>query len=509
MKNEHSQLSPTGHFGGKAVWASDQVKYIRDDQGGSSRNPADNVESDDGDDVRDYDENEDTKSEDEQDLNQTEDELNVNEAGRQMTSDEESVASSVKSDDDDSDVEGDEDGPTWGKSSDDLPSFVSGKTAASTLGHHVHRPTPLVNSRENSSVDQAHDDSSEEGSSGSSSESEDDSGDENSQVSDVELSQDAGESGCDDKSVSSEDSACSDESIGLNLDSDDEDDEKEDDGKNSNVGIEVAPEKQVYEDGEQAGNENMGLVKRGSLCIEDLEDIINESPNESDARSDTAAVGMAFSDDEADEPATTAEEEESSVTIATLHGPKRMLSSQMLSALVQAKPGDKSKRLKFSLGGSRKPTVETTVLPDLPLFTLGESAQHSMRMTNVASSDVSSTDEDDELLGEELDECKNSDNEEDAAPVPLLTPPASPIVVHAEGGDTTACEWPSNLTVDSAMTSAIANSRSLSPDSLRKQDEEDEKRVMLSPICQKPTKLDPQTGLTPVLRGISVSFRVH
>lgn len=115
MKNEHSQLSPTGHFGGKAVWASDQVKYIRDDQGGSSRNPADNVESDDGDDVRDYDENEDTKSEDEQDLNQTEDELNVNEAGRQMTSDEESVASSVKSDDDDSDVEGDEDGPTWGK----------------------------------------------------------------------------------------------------------------------------------------------------------------------------------------------------------------------------------------------------------------------------------------------------------------------------------------------------------------------------------------------------------
>lgn len=149
-----------------------------------------------------------------------------------------------------------------------------------------------MNSRENSSVDQAHDDSSEEGSSGSSSESEDDSGDENSQVSDVELSQDAGKSGCDDKSVSSEDSACSDESIGLNLDSDDEDDEKEDDGKNSNVGIEVAPEKQVYEDGEQAGNENMGLVKRGSLCIEDLEDIINESPNESDARSDTAAVGM-------------------------------------------------------------------------------------------------------------------------------------------------------------------------------------------------------------------------
>ena len=56
----------------------------------------------------------------------------------------------------------------------------------------------------------------------------------------------------------------------------------------------------------------------------------------------------------------------------------------------------------------------------------------------------------DRQLGSELDEHDTS-KEREESPVPLLTPPVSPLTVEINGERATACEWPSNLTVDSAM----------------------------------------------------------
>ena len=198
--------------------------------------------------------------------------------------------------------------------------------------------------------------------------------------------------------------------------------------------------------------------------------------------------------------------------------PKRMLSSQMLSAMLKNKDDSpKRQRVKFSnssndlgVSANSRAAPGTTPLPPLPLFSLGEPAHSSFRM-RTDDREVSSSDEDyevetDRQLGEEL-EGKGSDNEQ-SEPVPLLTPPASPLVFHGDQGDTTVCEWPSNLAVDSAYSSAIAETRPLSPVSLQKQEEEEEKRILLSPkLTQKNLPMDPTTGLTPMIRGISVDFK--
>lgn len=156
-----------------------------------------------------------------------------------------------------------------------------------------------------------------------------------------------------------------------------------------------------------------------------------------------------------------------------------------------------------------KPDV---ILPALPLFDLGKPAHSSFQMRNMERQ-VSSSDDDyevaevetDRQLGEELAD-KGSDNEE-SEPVPLLTPPASPLVIHCDKGDTTVCEWPCNLAVDSAYSSAIADTRPLSPVSLQKQEEEEEKRILQSPKYTQEKLPDPSTGLTPKVRGISVGFQ--
>mmetsp|Transcript_29619 Transcript_29619/g.34059 ORF Transcript_29619/g.34059 Transcript_29619/m.34059 type:complete len:557 (-) Transcript_29619:123-1793(-) len=60
----------------------------------------------------------------------------------------------------------------------------------------------------------------------------------------------------------------------------------------------------------------------------------------------------------------------------------------------------------------------------------------------------------------------------DVEPIPLLTPPASPVSFNSVDGQVTICEWPSNLAVDNALTASI-ELRSLSPDSLAKLEEND------------------------------------
>jgi len=82
----------------------------------------------------------------------------------------------------------------------------------------------------------------------------------------------------------------------------------------------------------------------------------------------------------------------------------------------------------------------------------------------------------------------------DCAPVPLLTPPSSPVTSHFcdstcstvahyynDSGATAVCEWPCNLTVDTAITSAISLCP-LSPESIAQEVEEEQRILFLSPM---------------------------
>ena len=120
---------------------------------------------------------------------------------------------------------------------------------------------------------------------------------------------------------------------------------------------------------------------------------------------------------------------------------------------------------------------------------------------------MSISDEDDEeqdrQLGEELRDGEE-ERERESTPIPLLTPPASPLRIDGDEGDTTICEWPSNLTVDSAMV-ATMDLRPPSPANLQSWEQEEEERLMKSEVSPK---LAPEKGfsssLTPMMRGISV-----
>ena len=76
-------------------------------------------------------------------------------------------------------------------------------------------------------------------------------------------------------------------------------------------------------------------------------------------------------------------------------------------------------------------------------------------------------------LAEELSGGMLSPVTLESDPVPFLTPPASPTNADGDKGET-ICEWPSNLVVDSAYSSAI-ELRALSPSSLLKLEVDDKK----------------------------------
>lgn len=127
------------------------------------------------------------------------------------------------------------------------------------------------------------------------------------------------------------------------------------------------------------------------------------------------------------------------------------------------------------------------------------------------SQKVSVTDEDDEeqdrQLGEELREGEE-ERERVTTPIPLLTPPGSPLRVESDdgNGDVTVCEWPSNLAVDSALA-ATKELRPPSPQNLQTWELEEEERLMKS--AESSPKAPPgedafSSSLTPMMRGISV-----
>jgi hypothetical protein len=122
------------------------------------------------------------------------------------------------------------------------------------------------------------------------------------------------------------------------------------------------------------------------------------------------------------------------------------------------------------------------------------------------SQKVSLSDEDDEeqdrQLGEELRDGEE-ERERESTPIPLLTPPASPLRIDDDEGDTTVCEWPSNLAVDSAIV-ATMDLRPPSPENLQTWEQEEEERLMNSQVSPKlVSEKAVSSSLTPMLRGIS------
>lgn len=179
---------------------------------------------------------------------------------------------------------------------------------------------------------------------------------------------------------------------------------------------------------------------------------------------------------------------------------KRVLSSNTLAAL-NAEAGrnvDFVKRMRTTPESYLKP------IDNLPGLSLGLSAMDIIRPLpgrfSLRDSPVFSSDDDgdlDKTLSEELDKSSHSGG--DNSPVPLLTPPQSPLSLPAGTND--LVEWPSNLVVDNAMMSAATSTRPLSPSSLQRLEEEEE--VRLNDAYSHPAE---PSSLTPLLRSIYVGI---
>lgn len=184
---------------------------------------------------------------------------------------------------------------------------------------------------------------------------------------------------------------------------------------------------------------------------------------------------------------------------------KRVLSYNTLFALNADADhnDDDSKRARSNLNGLAASRTAT--------FSLGPPALQESKHTGPLQvirdeSPVISSSDDEELdrqLGEELGHHEEADGSRDNTPVPLLTPPGSPLTIEVDGNTTTVCEWPSNLAVDSAMQ-AVHELRPLSPASLEHFERDEEDRV---PTRQGPAKGSSEaTTLTPMLRSIYVGM---
>lgn len=107
--------------------------------------------------------------------------------------------------------------------------------------------------------------------------------------------------------------------------------------------------------------------------------------------------------------------------------------------------------------------------------------------------------EHDKQLSEELLESDCILNRE-STPVPLLSPPPSPLCVNSERGTLgKECDWSNNLGFENALT-IVTGARSYSPPSLLKMKEDEEDRIMPYPY----QSIDAGTTLTPLMKGISV-----
>ena len=184
--------------------------------------------------------------------------------------------------------------------------------------------------------------------------------------------------------------------------------------------------------------------------------------------------------------------------LITVPKTKRVLSFNTLAALnIEARETKSPKRRK-NLKGVPLSSEPSSLLT---MFSLGLPAiSDTLNMRRDSSPVISSSDEEEEeldrQLGEELtSQGLGAEEERNKTPVPLLTPPGSPLTIEVDGDKTTVCEWPSNLTVDSAMTAA-SELRPMSPASLEVLER---KELELRWPAEAST-------LTPLLRGIYVGI---
>jgi hypothetical protein len=181
---------------------------------------------------------------------------------------------------------------------------------------------------------------------------------------------------------------------------------------------------------------------------------------------------------------------------------KRVLSSNTLAALNEdaGRGADAPKKKRASpeqIGSSR-----------LPELSLGLAAFDQIRplprdsLMRRSSSVLSSDDEDlDKRLSEELDR-NGIDSSRENSPVPLLTPPQSPLTIDVGDGTATMCEWPSNLAVDISLMAAACDLMPLSPVSLQKFELEEEQRASTDQTLRD----SEASSLTPLLRSIYVGL---
>lgn len=187
--------------------------------------------------------------------------------------------------------------------------------------------------------------------------------------------------------------------------------------------------------------------------------------------------------------------------VTTFPKSKRVLSYNTLFALNReaGHSSDETKRVKRTDLKDVQSSAPTTLLST---FSLGPPALRSLPPLRDESPVISDSDdlELDRQLGSELNEHDSAEEERNETPVPLLTPPASPLTIEVDGNPTTVCEWPSNLTVDSAMQ-AVNELRPMSPASLEtlERNEQDRMASRIDNITSTST-----TALTPLLQSVNV-----
>lgn len=200
------------------------------------------------------------------------------------------------------------------------------------------------------------------------------------------------------------------------------------------------------------------------------------------------------------------------VDLVTIPKTKRVLSFTALNTL-----GSDFNRIRDSQKKQRSGKEAEVFSRSLISFTLGPpaSSEDPGSLTEPSrilefrvrqESPMISSSDDEVLLQAELG--VQAGRSHDNSPVPLLTPPDSPLTVEINGTTTTICEWPSNLVVDSAMAAAMNELRPSSAASLgefeNEDDSFDDNGVVL--VVEGKAAVAKST-LTPLLTGISVTER--
>jgi hypothetical protein len=126
---------------------------------------------------------------------------------------------------------------------------------------------------------------------------------------------------------------------------------------------------------------------------------------------------------------------------------------------------------------------ESSTFPKLEILNGGKLA---LRELTPCEDNSENDDEVDTQLAEELmGYVSPTPIEGNSNPIPLLTPPASPLPIKSDESVVEICEWPSNLAVDNALTAAI-ELRPLSPSSLAKLEEDDQRNEpLITPFPRK------------------------